>query len=133
MLIVAAREVKGPGIVIAHPGQDIELLCTLQLQFNNVAWLINYIGPYRINALHNGILPGYTAANLNSNNIVVKNIIMNDIRNDSHYICVIVSSQRKILKEGSTTWLYVAGKYVCSYQFKKILFIQYNYDYIHNI
>ena len=126
MLIVAAQEVKGPRIVTAHPGQDIELLCTLtsRSQYYSVAWLINYMGPYGINSLHNGILPGHTADNMKSNNIVVKNIVLNDIRNDSLYICVIVTSQGTILKQGNETLLYVAGKY----QFK---FFVCMYDYVH--
>ena len=133
LLIVAAQEVKGPGIVIAHPGQDIELLCTLTSwsQYNSVGWMINHMGPYGINSLHNGILVGYTAT-LGSNNIVVKNIIMNDIRNDSLYTCVIVSiykSRRTILKEGSTTLLYVAGKYVAINLKYFICMIMYVYTY----
>ena len=88
--VAATRE--GPGIVIAHPGQDVELLCTVTVTDSGsqaVAWLMNNMGPYRINALRSGILVGHTAS-LGSNNLIVQNIMMNDDRNGSDYRCVIV-------------------------------------------
>ena len=51
--------------------------------------------PYRINALRVGILTGYSAA-LDSNNLIVENIMMNDVRNGSEYWCVIVPVQGMI-------------------------------------
>ena len=112
---VAAQE--GPGIVIAHPGQDVELLCTVTVTSGNqvAAWLVNNMGPYRINALRNGILAGYSVP-LGSNNLIVENIMMNDARNDSDYRCVIVPAQgvitvADIIDESDPTILYVAGEY----------------------
>ena len=106
---VAAQE--GPGIVIAHPGQDVELLCTVNVTLTNeiVEWLVNNMGPYGINALHNGILAGYTTTP-GSNNLIVENIMMNDNRNDTEYQCVIVS-QGTIQRRSDRTFMFVAGEY----------------------
>ena len=76
-------------------------------------WLVNQMGPYGVNALRNDILTGYSAA-LNSNNLIVENIMMNDVRNGSDYRCVIISqntSVQHILRESDPTLLYVAGEY----------------------
>ena len=51
--------------------------------------------PYRRNALRNGILAGHTTT-LGSNNLIVENIMMNDARNGSEYMCVIVPAQGMI-------------------------------------
>ena len=80
------------------------------------AWLINNnMGPYRINAIRGGTLAGHTAT-LDSNNLIVQNIMMNDNRNGSDYRCVIVPSTGilsivNIIEESNPTILYVAGKY----------------------
>ena len=116
IFIVAAQ--KGPGIVIAHPGQDVELLCTVTVidsESQTIAWLINNsMGPYRIDSIRGGILAGHTAA-LGSNNLIVENLMMNDDRNGSDYRCVIVPAQgtvtlADIIEESDPTILYVAGK-----------------------
>ena len=78
-------------------------------------WLVNNMGPYRINALRNGILTGYSAT-LDSNNLIVENIMMNDVRNGSEYRCVIIPAQgmitiSNIIDESDPTILYVAGEY----------------------
>ena len=111
---VAAQE--GPGIVIAHPGQDVELLCTVTEDSDSLTtgWLVNNI-PYRRNALRNGILAGHTTT-LGSSNLIVENIMMNDVRNDSDYRCVIIPAQgmitvADIIDESDPTILYVAGEY----------------------
>ena len=112
----AAQE--GPGIVIAHPGQDVELLCTVTVTDSTsqtTGWLVNNEGPYRINAIRNGILPGYTAT-LDSSNLIVENIMMNDGRNGSEYRCVIIPAQgmvtlADIIDESDPTILYVAGEF----------------------
>ena len=108
---VAAQE--GPGIVIAHPGQDVELLCDVTVTSTNerVEWLVNNMGPYGINALRNGILAGYNTT-LGSNNLIVENIMMNDDRNDTEYQCVIVSQGTStIQRESDLIFLLVAGEY----------------------
>ena len=79
-------------------------------------WLVNHTaGPYGVNALRNDILTGYSAA-LDSSNLIVENIMMNDVRNDSDYRCVIISQNTSIqhpsiLRESDPTLLYVAGEY----------------------
>ena len=111
VITVAAHE--GPGIVIAHPGQDVELLCTVTPN-TPAAWLVNNMGPYRINSIRNGILAGHTAE-LDSNNLIVENIMMNDYRNGSDYRCVIVPAQGtlsldNVIDESDPTILYIAGE-----------------------
>ena len=74
------------------------------------------MGPYRVNALHSGILTGYTVT-LDSNNLIVENITMNDDRNGSEYRCGIVPAQSMItvadiINESDPTILYVAGEYL---------------------
>ena len=67
---------QGPGTVVVHPaGQDVELLCTV-MRCDGVAWLINYME----------WLP-YTMANIITNNLIVENIMMNDVRNNTEYRC----------------------------------------------
>ena len=112
---VAAQE--GPGMVIAHPGQDVELLCTVTESSGSLTtgWLVNNMGPYRINSLRNGILTGHTAIS-DSSNLIVENIMMNDDRNGSEYICVVIPAQgmvtfADIIDESDPTTLYVAGEY----------------------
>ena len=80
-------------------------------------WLVNHMGPYGVNALRNDILTGYSAA-LDSNNLIVENIMMNDVRNGSDYRCVIIrviisqnTSIEHILRDSDPTLLYVAGEY----------------------
>ena len=111
----AAQE--GPGIVIAHPGQDVELLCTVTVTSTSqtTGWLVNNEGPYRINSLRSGILTGHIAT-LDSSNLIVENITMNDSRNGSEYRCVIISAQGllafdDIVAESDPTFLYVAGEF----------------------
>ena len=79
-----------------------------------VAWVINNLGPYRLNAIRGGVLTGYTAA-LDSNNLIVENIMMNDVRDGSEYKCVIVPTQgivtlADIIEESNSTTLHVAGE-----------------------
>ena len=113
MYTVAAQE--GPGIVIAHPGQDVELLCTVTVTSGSqtIGWLVNNV-VYRMNALRNAILPGHIAT-LDSSNLIVQNIMMNDTRNGNEYRCVIIPAQgmitvSDIIDESDPTILYVAGE-----------------------
>ena len=114
--VTAAQE--GPGIVIAHPGQDVELSCNVTRTSTSqiTGWLVNNEGPHRINAIHNGILTGYTAT-LDNSNLIVENIMMNDSRNDSEYQCVVVPAQgmvtlADIIDESDPTILYVVATYI---------------------
>ena len=86
----------------------------MTLRDQEVAWIIDQAGPYRISAIHGGILAGYTA-NFGSSNLIVKNIMMNDVRNHIEYECVIVPAQgtltlADIIKKDNSTILYVAGE-----------------------
>ena len=113
LLIYTVAAQENLTVVIAHPSQDVELLCTVTVTSGQTAaWLINMtMRPYRISAIHDGILPGYTA-NLSSNNLIVKNITMNDDRNGSDYRCVIVplTGTPSLVEKSNPTILYVAGK-----------------------
>ena len=107
---VAAQET--PGIVIAYPGQDLELLCTVMTSNYNeqVAWAINHGTPYTVSGLRNGIVTGYSA---NGNNLIVENIMMNDDRNNTDHRCVITTQgTRTILRQSDPTILYVASEYI---------------------
>ena len=96
-----------PSTVIAHPGQDVELLCAVtSSMIQSVSWLINDMGPYEVTALLNGTLTGYSS---NSNNLIVQNVTMNDVRNGSNYSCVI-NIAIAILRQNYPTTLYVAGE-----------------------
>ena len=113
MLILDTAQ-EGPGKVIAHPGQNVELLCTVTpLENQTTAWIINHV-VYRVQQLHNGILTGYSS---NGNNLIIENIMMNDDRNDTEYSCVTVPSTVRnptvadIISESDPTILYIAGEY----------------------
>ena len=70
------------------------------------------MGPYGTNSLQNGIVTGYSA-NL-KNNLIVKNIMMNDVRNNTEYRCVIITTQGTTtitIRQSDPTILYVAGEY----------------------
>ena len=75
------------------------------------------MGPYSRSALRNGILAGYTTT-LGSDNLIVENIMINDVRNGSKYKCVIVPvpvqgiiTFADIIHESNLTILYIAGEY----------------------
>ena len=83
------------------------------------------MGPYGVNALRNDILTGYSAA-LDSNNLIVENVMMNDVRNGSDYRCLILIKQNisglfLILNESDPTLLYIAGK--CQYNAVEVYFL----------
>ena len=108
---VAAQE--GPSrIVIAHPGQDVELLCNVTVisAGQEAAWIINGKGPYGVNSIHDGSVTGYTTT-LGSNNLIVEKIMMNDSRNNSKLKCVIITLPNKSIQgESDPYMLYVAGE-----------------------
>ena len=93
-------------IAIAHPGQDVELLCSLSYSVNT-GWLVDKSGPYGASSLRNGIVDGYSA-HLQTNNLIILNIMMNDNRNGTEYQCVINGGMSQ---EGDTIILYVAGEF----------------------
>ena len=112
-IYVVAIAQEGPGTVIVHPaGQDVELLCSVAIPGVDqigVAWIISF-NQYGVSSLANGILDGYSA-DINSNNLIVKNIVMNDDRNNTEYRCVIIMSG-VIVNDSDPTFLYVAGEYL---------------------
>ena len=70
------------------------------------------MGSYGTNSLQNGRVTGYSA-NLN-NSLIVKNIMMNDDRNNTEYRCVIMTTQGAtaiIIRQSDPSILYVAGEY----------------------
>ena len=106
---------KDPGIVIAHPGHDVELLCDVTPSGSQIAaWIIDNGGPYTVQQLHSGILTGYST---NGSSLIIENIMMNDDRNDTEYSCGTVSSTvsnptvTDIMNESNAIILYVAGEY----------------------
>ena len=112
-LLLYVYAVVARSMVTAHPGEDVELICTVTADFSNqtAAWLINHAGPYTVQLLHDGIWAGYSS---NGNNLIIENIMMNDNRNGSKYRCVIVARDdiAEILDDGDLIiTLYVAGKY----------------------
>jgi len=116
IVTVDAREAKGPGRHIVHPGQDVELLCTFNdLVLSNVTlearWEINH-RLYYVNALLNGQVPGYSG-NVDNANIIVENIMTNDGRNGTEHRCVLFNNMGTKLDEGDPIILYVAGE--CMY------------------
>ena len=109
MFTVVTQE--GPGIVIAHPGQDVVLLCNVT---GGTSWMINGSEPIALSSLFNGAVPGY---NTSGNNLLVEDIILNDDRNDTDYICVLPQTPPTPDIESDPTILYVAGKYVRTCKF----------------
>ena len=120
--VTAAAAQEGPGIVIGYTGQDVELLCSLNMRSRSIAaWMVNNMGPYSMNTIRSGILTGHTAT-LDSSNLIVENIMMNDYRNGSVYICVIIAAQgmvgiAEIIDESNPIFLYVTGEYVHYYAY----------------
>ena len=86
-----------------------------------VGWIIGQSLPQGISSLANGLVIGYSA-NIFNNNLIIRNIMMNDSRNDTWYQCVIgmqtdimdIDSTRTLqpTEWGNATILYVAGEYL---------------------
>ena len=103
--IVTAQE--GPGLVIAYPGQDVELLCTVT-GFGVAQWRVNGTS-YTFNELLMGQLAGHNIT-LNADNIIVEDIMMNDSRNGSMYVCFIPGARGAPDNNSDPTILLVAGE-----------------------
>ena len=108
-------------IVIVRPdGKDVTLPFGLRQAVagrnERPAWLIGTVqNPYGVNALAGNILAGYSVHILN-NSLIIKNIRMNDDRNETEYQSVIgtpgtVPGVLDVVEGGNITILYVAGKY----------------------
>ena len=99
-------------IVIAYPGQDVELLCTIPSADNepqSTKWRINDQLNITIEVLRNGRLPGYNATM--DGTLIIQNITMNDIRNGSDYNCIKLDNEGGLVDMRSSIILCVAGKY----------------------
>ena len=98
-------------IVIVHPaGQDVELPCSVARPGAGITWIIDF-NYYGVSSLNGGSLPGYSA-DIHNSNLIVKNIVMNDNRNNSEYRCVIRISGEIVNDGNETLLLYVAGEYL---------------------
>ena len=95
-------------IVIAHPGQEVELICKLS-QTSHTGWTIDYTTPYGVSSLHNGILDGYSA-DIQTNSLIILNITMNDSRNETEYQCGITDGGPVFQQESDVITLYVTGE-----------------------
>ena len=104
--------VAASNIIIAHPGQDVELSCSLGETSGSkviIRWLVDHNGPYGINSLRNGILDGYSA-HADSTSIIIHNIMMNDSRNGTEYQCE--TTRNNMIQLSDTVYLlYVAGEF----------------------
>ena len=104
---------KIPATVIAYPGQDAELFCSVSSSnYQIISWKVNNMGPYGLATLREGRLTGYSSNGNGS--LIVENITTNDVRNGSNYNCVITSGIA-VQRQRDPTILYVAGEYVHIY------------------
>ena len=92
--------------VIAYPGQDVELTCDVTGE--TASWFINGLGPYSVSQLFSGTVTGY---NSSGNNLIIKDIVMNDPRDNYEYQCITYSVGSGI--QGDPIFLRVAGEYMC--------------------
>ena len=114
LFVVLAQQ--GSSTVTAHPGQDVELLCTVTpLGNQTAAWIINNGRVYTVQQVHNGIVTGYST---NGINLIIENIMMNDVRNNTNYKCGTIPNTVRnptftdIVDESDPIILYVAGEYI---------------------
>ena len=104
LLTVTAQE--DPGIVIARPGQDVELMCDVAAGVGSTLWQINGT-LYALTQLFSGAVSTY---NISGRNLVIEDIMMNDVRNGSKYQCVLLRDPPDPSIMGNISSLYVAGK-----------------------
>ena len=71
------------------------------------AWIVNGLS-YTLSDLFTGQLVGHNSSGIN---IIVEDIMMNDDRNGSVYICIIPQAPPTPDIESDPTTLYVAGEY----------------------
>ena len=120
-IVAAQQHEHHTTMVIVHPnGQNVTLSFGLRQAVigsnERPAWLIgNVQDPYEVNSLISGILTGYSA-DLHNNDLIIKNIVMNDNRNNTEYKSVIgtpgsIPNTLDVVESGNITVLYVAGKY----------------------
>ena len=98
---------EDPGVVIAYPGQDAEIPCSINITDGTFAsWMVNGTH-YTLAQLFTGQLVGH---NISGRNIVVENIITNDVRNGTEYRCIVsqIPPTPDIISE--PIFLHVAGE-----------------------
>ena len=96
-----------PGVVIAYPGQDVEIPCSINITDGTfTSWMVNG-ALYTLAQIFNGELAGH---NISGRNIVVENIITNDVRNGTEYRCIVlqIPPTPDIISE--PIFLYIAGE-----------------------
>lgn len=109
MCVTVTAVQEGHNIVIAYPGQEVELICSLGWISGSTEWIINNMGPYGVSSLYNGLIDGYSAST-HTNSIIILNITMNDSRNaGTEYQCGIFSGSFSLWDDLIT--LYVAGEF----------------------
>ena len=116
----AAAQNQSTIVIVPPDGQDVTvpfgLRQTVAGRDERPAWLIGTVQvPYGVNSLAGSILAGYSA-NVHNNNLIIKNIRMNDDRNDTEYQSVIgtpgtVPGTLDVVERGNVTILYIAGEY----------------------
>ena len=117
---MAAQNDENASILIVHPaGQDVTLSYHLRLPSSDEipGWMIDQISN-GVSSIANGILGGRYSADQFSNDLIIKNITMNDDRNDTRYKCVILrldDFRDEVVEYGNVTILYVAGEYLIFY------------------
>ena len=101
--------------MIVHPaGQDVTLSYHLHARNETPGWMID-LTSHGVLSLANGLVAGYSA-NIFNNNLIIKNITINDDRSGTWYQCVTLRSiegshHNEVLESGNITILYVAGEY----------------------
>ena len=114
--VAVVHAVTAVHIVTAHPGQDVELPCSLgdtaggyRYRGSRIGWIVDNMGPYGVNSLHNGLLDGYSA-HAHTTSIIILNIMMNDSRNGTEYRCGLISGSY-LEQESDAIIVYVAGEF----------------------
>ena len=105
--IVLFTVVAQDNIFIARPGQYtlyVELPCGVNGTEASTRWQINASSLVSLSELSNGTVAGH---NVNGRNIVIEDIMMNDVRNGSRYLCMVLADP---ISMGYSFILYVAGE-----------------------
>ena len=108
--MAAQNENENISTLIVHAaGQDVLLSYHLRQPSSGEtpAWKID-LTSWGVNSLANGLEAGYSADGVN-NDLIIKNITMNDDRSGTWYQCVILRSGA-VVESGNITILHVAGE-----------------------
>ena len=95
-----------PVVIITQPGQDAELICDVNDTEASTRWQINGSSSLvSLSELSNGAVAGHDVSGRNI--VVVKDIMMNDVRNVVQYQCVSLTPP---ITAGDLVTLYVASE-----------------------